>query len=114
MTDGSKDIDSGVDPYAADDEQTSPMSFLLTAAGGLLVAIVCFTPLWGEIADPEAGGRRGWFSRMLASIGPMPIAAVALSVAVVALVLMLRARRVAVQSGSELSSKASRVESDKE
>ncbi|KAM9864754.1 hypothetical protein ACIFOC_02497 [Leucobacter aridicollis] len=81
-----------------DEAPTPPFAYWLTAAGGVIVAALCFTPLWGEVADAEASGRRSGISQLLASIGPVPIAGIAVLVAVVAVVLGVRAYTAARKS----------------
>ncbi|GAA1612783.1 hypothetical protein [Leucobacter chromiireducens] len=73
-------------------DPASLSSYWLTAAGAIVVAVLCFTPIWNEVADPNASGRRSGISHFLAAIGPFPIAAVAVAVAATAVILGFRAR----------------------
>lgn len=81
-------------PVVAEDEaEDSQLTYWLTAAFGIAVAVVCFTPLWDEIAKPEARGRRAGLSRLLADIGPVPIAIAGVLLAIVFVVIAIRQRK---------------------
>lgn len=78
---------------AEDEEQDSQLTYWLTAAFGVAVAVVCFTPLWDEIAKPEARGRRAGLSRLLADIGSVPIAIAGVLLAIVFGTIAIRQRK---------------------
>lgn len=75
-----------------EEERTTPLGYFGTAAVAVAVAIACYTPLWDEVADPERTGRRSGLSRLLADIGPLPIAILCAGIAAVALYLAVKAR----------------------
>jgi uncharacterized membrane protein YbhN (UPF0104 family) len=73
------------------EERETPWGWLGAAAIAVIVAVLCFTPIWDEVTD--SSGRRAGFARLLGTLGPVTVAGVALAFAVLALVLALRARR---------------------
>jgi len=59
-----------------DEDESSWTDFLLPL-GCFALAVIPFTPLWEQIADPESTRRRyGAASRFLDSVGPVPVALV--------------------------------------
>ena len=66
--------------------------FSRTPGRRLCRAFLGYAPLWDEAADPESSGRRSGLSRLLADIGPLPIAIVCAGIAAVALYLAVKAR----------------------
>ena len=58
----------------ADEEEPSWTDFLLPIAL-FAFAVIPFTPLWEQIAQPDSTRRRyGAISRFLDSVGPVPVA----------------------------------------
>lgn len=70
----------------------SPFGWFLAGGVALLIAILCFTPIWDEVAG-RSTGRRAGFTALLAGIGPVGVAAIAVVVSVVFIVIGVRARR---------------------
>lgn len=77
------------DEHASGD---SPFGWFLAGGVGLLVAVLCFTPIWDEVAG-RSTGRRAGFTALLAGLGPIPVAAIAVVVSAVFIVIGVRARR---------------------
>ncbi|KQR17322.1 hypothetical protein [Cellulomonas sp. Leaf334] len=81
-----------------DEDESSWTDFFLPAVL-FAIAVVPFTPLWDEIAQPDSTRRRyGGISRFLDSVGPLPVALAFAGLGLVILVgvLVQRSRKNAV------------------
>ncbi|MGK9148197.1 hypothetical protein KXS11_11280 [Plantibacter flavus] len=78
--------------WTVEESGDSPFGWFVGAGVGLLAAVLCFTPIWDEVAG-RGTGRRAGFTALLAGIGPFGVAAIAVVIAVVFVLLGLRARR---------------------
>lgn len=83
--------------WSVEEWGSSPFGWFVGAGIGLLAAILCFTPIWDEVAG-RSTGRRAGFGALLVAIGPFGVAAIALAVAVVFVVVGLRKRRAGERS----------------
>ncbi|AZH82240.1 hypothetical protein EAO79_04520 [Plantibacter sp. PA-3-X8] len=78
--------------WSVEEWGSSPFGWFVGAGIGVLVAVLCFTPIWDEVAG-RSTGRRAGFGALLGTIGPFGVAAIALAVAVVFAVVGVRKRR---------------------
>jgi hypothetical protein len=86
-----EEVNGAPDPGVGDDDGANPLGWFFGAVVGLLIAVLCFTPVWDEATSQ--GGRRGGLARLLETVGPFGVAGVAIGVAVLFLVLGVRAMR---------------------
>jgi hypothetical protein len=78
-------------PTSGADDEGNPLGWFVGAAVGVLVAVLCFTPVWDEATSQ--GGRRGGLAALLQAIGPFGVAGIAIALSVLFLVLGLRSLR---------------------
>jgi len=78
--------------WSVEEWGSSPFGWFAGSGIGVLVAVLCFTPIWDEVAG-RSTGRRAGFGALLGAIGPFGVAAIAVAVAVVFVVVGLRKRR---------------------
>ncbi|MGY4644186.1 hypothetical protein [Cellulomonas sp. URHB0016] len=72
------------------DEESSTWTSFAWSALLFAIAVVPFTPLWDKLANPDAGRTRsGARSRLLASIGPVPVSLVFAGLGVVLLLVAI-------------------------
>ncbi len=71
-----------------DEDAPSPWGWFFAAGVAVLIAVLCFTPIWEEATD--GGGRRGWIGDLLRSIGQVPIAIVCAAFAAFAVIFAIR------------------------
>ena len=70
----------------AEEEESSWTDFILPLVL-FGIAVIPFTPIWEQIADPDSTRRRyGAISRFLDSVGPVPVALTFAGIGVVLLV----------------------------
>ncbi len=64
---------------------TTPWGWFGSAAVAIVVAVLCFTPVWEQVAPTELrdGGRRAGFSNLLYQLGPTGVAAIVAGIAVI-------------------------------
>jgi hypothetical protein len=75
-----------------DEDEPSWTDFVLPV-GLFALAVLPFTPLWEQIADPDTTRRRyGAISRFLADVGPVPVALTFAGLGLVFLVVAIRGR----------------------
>lgn len=67
------------------EESDPPWTWFFAAAVAAIVAILCFTPVWGMVAPTEYRdhGRRAGFSNLILTLGPVGVAGIAAGVAVI-------------------------------
>lgn len=82
---------SPVEHVESEEERDTPWGWFGACAIAVVVAVLCFTPIWDEVVG--SSGRRAGFARLLDTLGPFTVAGVAAAFAVLALVLALRALR---------------------
>lgn len=88
-------------PEIDTDEDEASWTDFLYAAVCYVLAVVPFTPLWDQLADPEASsGRRRGLQRLLAEIGPLPVTLVFAGVGTALLLMVLAQRRKAVRDSA--------------
>lgn len=71
----SSDSGTTLDQDVDSDEEESSWTDVLLPAVCFAIAVIPFTPLWEEIAQPDSTRRTyGAVSRFLDSVGPVPVA----------------------------------------
>jgi len=85
------DFDTAAQDIDADEDEPSWTDFFLPLAL-LAIAVVPFTPLWDQVADPDRHGRYGAIARFLDSVGPVPVALTFGALGLILLVAEIRGR----------------------
>ena len=68
-------LPSTMPEHDIDAEEESSWTDFLLPIGLFVLAVIPFTPLWEQIAEPDSTRRRyGAISRFLDSVGPVPVA----------------------------------------